>query len=48
MAISETEIALISSTVPLRRNADEALREICSGDSIAQMNVTVSRSRRSQ
>ena len=43
MAISETEIALISRTAAALRNAAIALREMRSGDEVAQMNVTVSR-----
>lgn len=46
MAISESDIALISSTTSLFSNAALALPGMRSGESTARMNVTVSRSSR--
>jgi len=46
MAISESEIALISSIASLFSNAALAFLGMRSGESTAQMNVTVSSSRR--
>src|SRR6516165_5636237 len=48
MAISDSEIALISRTADSLRRADIALRESSDGELAAQSNVTVSRRIRTQ
>jgi hypothetical protein len=47
-AISESEIALNSSTLPAASIAIAARRVSCSGDEAGQMRTAVSRSRRTQ